>query len=150
MPSHLKSIITRRSAGSASVAEHDPVDATDEAEPPVSPALSIGEETNSVSLSGLLTEPGQERELAGGVHVVRWTLRVARGAGRSGSDLIDCVALDPVLQGRALSWAAGSELAVDGALRRRFFRSGGRTATRVEVEVVTAIEVAGPPDTGHE
>ena len=97
-----------------------------------------------MSLCGILTEQGEERGLAGGVHVVRWTLRVARGGGRTGSDLIDCVALDPALQGRALSWAPGSELSVDGALRRRFFRSGGRTATRVGVEVYLAAELAGP------
>jgi single-strand DNA-binding protein len=144
MPSHLKSIISRRSAASVGFAGPDPADPTpdlDEAAP-LQPYSQ--DETNSVSLSGLLTEQPEERELAGGVNVVRWTLRVFRGAGRAGSDLIDCVALDPVLQARALSWTPGSEFAVDGALRRRFFRSGGRTATRVEVEVATAVQLSGP------
>ncbi len=139
MPSHLKSIITRRTAGPVSADPIEPVDDPYLTPPPTE------DENNSVSLSGILTEPGEERELAGGVHVVRWTLRVARGGGRTGSDLIDCVVPDPVLQGRALSWPPGSELSVDGALRRRFFRSGGRTATRVEVEVYLAAELAGPP-----
>ncbi len=65
---------------------------------------------------------------------MRWTLRVPRGFDRAGSDLIDCVALDDELQERALVWPVGSVLEVTGAIRRRFFRSGGRTATRVEVE----------------
>src|SRR5690349_13585234 len=87
---------------------------------------------NEVRLVGSVADPGEERELAGGVHVVRWTLRIPRGPGRGGSDLIDCVALDEALQSRALDWLPGTVLCVEGALRRRFFRSGGRTATRVE------------------
>ena len=74
---------------------------------------------------------------------VRWTLRVPRGAERGGgSDLIDCVALDPVLREQALRWPPSLPLEVWGAIRRRFFRTGGRTATRVEVEVSRVAEGA--------
>jgi single-strand DNA-binding protein len=119
-----------------------------DAHPPglADPAL-IDEEPalNAVFLSGVLTEPGEERDLAGGVKVVRWTLRVPRGVGRVGNDLIDCLAVDPELQLRALAWPTGSALVVEGAIRRRFFRTGGRTTTRVEVEVHLVTELPIDP-----
>ena len=100
---------------------------------------------NAVLLVGTLTEPGEERDLAGGVKVVRWTLRVPRGPGRVGTDLVDCVALDPALQQRGLAWPQDSKLMVLGALRRRFFRTGGRTTTRVEVEAHRVTEMVEKP-----
>jgi single-strand DNA-binding protein len=112
------------------------------------PPTQAGDERsarNAVSLFGVLAEPGEERTLAGGLPVVRWTLRVPRGPELTGSDLIDCVALDADLQQRALSWPQGLGLELDGALRRRFFRTGGRTTTRVEVEVHEVREVADLP-----
>jgi single-strand DNA-binding protein len=93
---------------------------------------------NEVSIAGLLAEAGEERELVGGALAVRWTLRVPRESG--GSDLIDCVALDPALRQQALGWPQGAPLEVWGAIRRRFFRAGGRTTTRVEVEAFRAVE----------
>lgn len=114
-------------------------------DPVLSPAIDTGadplvstpviEAVNSVVLVGMIAEPGESRQIAGGVDVVRWTLRVNRGTDRSGSDLIDCIAMEPVLQQRALAWALGTPLTVEGAIRRRFFRTAGRTTTRVEVEV---------------
>jgi single-strand DNA-binding protein len=95
---------------------------------------------NDVALCGPVAEAGEERELAGGVPAVRWTVRVPRGE-RGGSDLIDCVALEPALRERALMWPAGMTVEVHGAIRRRFFRAGGRTTTRVEVEVFRAVEM---------
>jgi hypothetical protein len=90
---------------------------------------------NAVVLAGIITVPGEAKQIAGGVDVVQWTLRVSRGPERSGSDLIDCIAVEPVLQQRALAWAVGTRLTASGAIRRRFFRTSGRTTTRVEVEV---------------
>jgi hypothetical protein len=104
----------------------------------------VFEAVNSVVLAGIIAEPGEGRQIAGGVEVVKWTLRVNRGPGRPGSDLIDCIALEPVLQQRALAWALGTPLIASGAIRRRFWRAAGRTTTRVEVEVdeVTLFEAA--------
>jgi single-strand DNA-binding protein len=90
---------------------------------------------NCVVLGGIITVPGEARQIAGGLDVVRWTMRVSRGPERTGSDLIDCIAVEPVLQQRALAWALGTQLTASGAIRRRFFRTAGRTTTRVEVEV---------------
>ena len=98
---------------------------------------------NDVAIAGVLTEVGEERELAGGALAVRWTVRVPRDGERGGSDLIDCVALDPALGERALAWPEGAQLEVWGAIRRRFFRAGGRTTTRVEVEAFGAADA--PP-----
>ncbi len=93
---------------------------------------------NEVAIAGVIVEVAEERELAGGALAVRWTLRVPRDAERGGSDLIDCVALDPGLRQQALAWPQDAPLEVWGAIRRRFFRAGGRTTTRVEVEVSRA------------
>jgi single-strand DNA-binding protein len=96
---------------------------------------------NDVAIAGLIAEPAEERELAGGALAVRWTLRVPREVERGGGgDLIDCVALDPEFRERALLWEPATPLEVWGAIRRRFFRTGGRTATRVEVEVFRVAE----------
>ena len=111
---------------------------------------------NEVAIAGVLTEVGEERELAGGALAVRWTVRVPREGERGGSDLIDCVALDPALRERALTWPQGLPLEVWGAIRRRFFRAGGRTTTRVEVEafraeegeLVVPVEAAGAAGAG--
>ena len=113
--------------------------------PPDEPeAADPGPCQNAVLLVGALIEPAERRELAGGVPVVRWTLRVPRGEGQSGSDLLDCVALDDDLQQRALSWPVGLPVSVSGAIRRRFFRTGGRTTTRVEIEAQSAVEIDQP------
>ena len=111
--------------------------ATATASPLDPPAESVGiTAINTVVLAGTVAEPGEARQIAGGVDVVRWTVRVSRGPHQTGSDLIDCIALEPVLQQRALAWALGTPITVEGAIRRRFFRASGRTTTRVEVEVV--------------
>lgn len=110
--------------------------------PPDRAASDQESAVNAVFLAGTLTDPAQERALAGGVKVVRWTLRVLRDPDRVGTDLIDCVALDEDLQLRALRWPQGGSLFVEGAIRRRFFRSGGRTITRVEVEARVVTELA--------
>jgi single-strand DNA-binding protein len=102
--------------------------------------------TNLVFLAGSITEPAEHRELAGGIPVVRWTLRVPRGPEHPGSDLMDCVALSDDVKIRALGWPIGMPVSVVGALRRRFFRTGGRTTTRVEIEVERVTELDAPAE----
>ncbi|HEX4428964.1 MAG TPA: hypothetical protein VHZ96_06840 [Frankiaceae bacterium] len=112
-------------------------------EPPQDATIPPVVARNEVAIAGVIAESAEERELAGGALAVRWTLRVPREAERGGgSDLIDCVALDPELRERALLWPDSTALEVWGAIRRRFFRTGGRTATRVEVEVFRVAEAA--------
>jgi single-strand DNA-binding protein len=99
---------------------------------------------NAVVLAGTIVQPAESLQIASGTEIVRWTMKVRRGPERTGSDLLDCIALEPLLQQRALAWAVGTPLTVEGALRRRFFRSAGRTTTRVEVEAdhATLLDVA--------
>jgi single-strand DNA-binding protein len=112
-------------------------------DPAEGPAPSV-RARNEVAIAGVIAESAQERELAGGAMAARWTMRVPREAERGGgSDLIDCVALDPALREQALRWPDSTRLEVWGAIRRRFFRTGGRTATRVEVEVFRVAESDG-------
>lgn len=103
---------------------------------------------NEVRLVGRLAVAPVRRELPSGDLLVSFRLVVARPAparGRPTSsvpsrsptvDAIDCAAWRKDVQ-RALDRAApGDVLAVEGALRRRFWRAGGGAVSRTEVEVV--------------
>ncbi len=101
---------------------------------------------NEVHLVGAVSGVPETRELPSGdrlcvvrVVVPRATVRT-RGDGRKGPgvDVIDCCAWDARPRRSLAGWQPGDEVEVTGALRRRFFRAGGRTASRVEVEVSSA------------
>jgi single-strand DNA-binding protein len=57
-------------------------------------------------------------------------------------DVVDCVAWSARTRRSALAWAVGDVVAIDGALRRRFWRSPGGLQSRCEVEVIAARRVA--------
>lgn len=84
---------------------------------------------NLVLLIGACSRPVVVRELPSGSEVaeLQVTTRVD-GLARSVPVSVD----DPAAAIRVLD--AGDEVAVLGIVRRRFFRSGGVTASRVEVE----------------
>ncbi len=99
---------------------------------------------NEVRLQGRLAQEPQLRELPSGDRL--WTFRVvvgraprapqAAGRGPRGSvDAIECAVWDARVRRSVERWHAGDVVAVEGALRRRFFRSGAGTASRVEIEV---------------
>ena len=101
---------------------------------------------NEVRLVGAVSGEPEVRALPSGdelcvarVVVPRSTVR-ARADGRKGPsvDVIDCCAWDARPRRSVGRWRPGDEVEVTGALRRRFYRSGGRTASRVEVEVTLA------------
>jgi single-strand DNA-binding protein len=63
----------------------------------------------------------------------------ADGVRRPSIDTIDCVAWPARVRRAALAWQPGDTIEVEGALRRRFWRSaGGGPASRCEVEVAAA------------
>ena len=113
---------------------------------------------NEVHLVGRLAVEPVHRELPSGDLLVSFRLVVDRAAtGRgttrrvasngSGSlrvptvDTLECAAWRKDVQ-RSLSRAvAGDVLEVHGALRRRFWRTGGGAASRSEVEVTTVRRV---------
>ncbi|HVU61751.1 MAG TPA: single-stranded DNA-binding protein [Mycobacteriales bacterium] len=98
------------------------------------------EHRNDVFVTGRLSTYADERELPSGDQVVTWRLIVDRPSdgGRAGIDAIDCVTFGARLRRAAVKWQPGEIIEVEGALRRRFWRSSAGTASRFEVEVSRA------------
>jgi len=104
---------------------------------------------NEVRLVGTVSGDPEVRVLPSGdelsvVRVVVPRLPVrARSDGRRppSVDVIDCCAWDARPRRTISRWGEGDEVEVTGALRRRFYRAGGITASRVEVEVRSARRV---------
>ena len=100
------------------------------------------EQVNEVRLRGRLSSLPQERRLPSGDVV--WTFRVVvgRAAGRGGAepprarvDALECAAWSARVRRSVASWREGDVVEVCGAMRRRFYSTGGATVSRVEVEV---------------
>ncbi len=100
------------------------------------------QETNGVTLSGRLTAQPEQRTLPSGDVLVTFRVSVRRRdtpmsrGSRQSADWIDCVALGARCRRSVASWTVGDEVAVDGALRRRFYRTASGAATRLEVEAL--------------
>jgi single-strand DNA-binding protein len=101
-----------------------------------------GESANEVRLRGRLAAAPRLRELPSGDTV--WNLRVVverpplppgRERPRQRVDSLECAVWAGRLKKQVEKWEAGDVVDVSGALRRRFFRAGGATASRVEVEL---------------
>ena len=96
---------------------------------------------NEVRLVGTLAAEPQLRELPSGDTV--WSLRVVverpaatgRRQSRQRVDSLACAVWAGRLRQQVAGWRAGDLVEVSGALRTRFFRVGGATASRVEVEL---------------
>lgn len=98
---------------------------------------------NSVRLVGRLSAMLTERELPSGDQLGSFRVVVDRldgvGRGRRALDAIDCHTWSARVRRQAASWALGDVVALEGALRRRFFRSDtGGTQSITEVEVTRA------------
>ena len=99
------------------------------------------EAVNEVRLLGRLAADPQLRELPSGDTV--WNLRVVverrvlpgKDKPRQRVDSLECAVWAGRLKKQVEKWEAGDVVEVSGALRRRFFRAGGATASRVEVEL---------------
>lgn len=98
---------------------------------------------NEVRLEGRVSGDPEERRLPSGDRV--WVFRVVvpreEPHGRQTVDVLDCAAWGGRARRAVSGWQDGDRVAVVGALRRRFFRSGGATVSRVEVEVSSARRV---------
>jgi single-strand DNA-binding protein len=101
-----------------------------------------GEPANEVRLRGRLAAAPRLRELPSGDTV--WNLRVVVGRPplapgqerpRQRVDSLECAVWSGRLKSQVEKWDAGDLVEVTGALRRRFFRAGGTSASRVEVEL---------------
>jgi single-strand DNA-binding protein len=100
---------------------------------------ATGDAVNEVRLVGRLSAAPQERVLPSGDTV--WTFRVVvprpedRAGSRQAVDALECAAWAGRVRRSVAAWAVDDVVEVTGAVRRRFFRSGGAAASRVEVEV---------------
>jgi single-strand DNA-binding protein len=102
---------------------------------------------NLVSLRGKVTTAPEERELPSGTQVVTVRLSVTReqtpmtSGSKQTTDWVDCSAWGAKVRRTVRSWQAGDIVELEGSLRRRFSRSETGTATRLEVEVLSARRV---------
>jgi single-strand DNA-binding protein len=100
-----------------------------------------GESLNEVRLTGRLAATPVLRELPSGDSV--WNLRVVvdrpappgKQKPRQRVDSLECAVWSGRLKKQVRGWSEGDVVQVAGSLRRRFFRAGGVTASRVEVEL---------------
>ena len=94
---------------------------------------------NEVRLVGRVSVDPEERVLPSGTTL--WTFRLvvprlpAREGVRQSVDVLDCAVWGGRVRRSVASWAAGDQVEVTGAVRRRFFRAGAGSASRVEIEV---------------
>lgn len=96
------------------------------------------EDCNEVRLVGRVSTAPEAKELPSGDVVWLFRLVVRRPEGhvsRQSVDVLDCSVWAPRLQRSVSSWRDGDQVEVEGAVRRRFYRAGQVTASRVEVEV---------------
>ena len=95
---------------------------------------------NEVRLDGRVSGDPEERELPSGDRMWVFRVVVPRDVprGRQTVDVVDCTAWEGRARRTVSRWRDGDQVHVGGALRRRFFRTAGATASRVEVEVRTA------------
>ncbi len=99
---------------------------------------------NEVLLVGRVSGLPEQRELPSGDQIVAWRVVVDRkpvrrppeGVRTASVDTFDCVAWTARLRRSALVLAEGDIVEVEAALRRRFWRAGGATASRYELEVL--------------
>lgn len=94
---------------------------------------------NEVRLVGRVSGEPEERVLPSGTALWTFRLVVPRLAPRDGSrqtvDVLDCAVWGGRVRRAVASWADGDHVEVTGAVRRRFFRAGSGSASRVEIEV---------------
>lgn len=109
-----------------------------------SAALSGESTDNTVELRGRISSAPVERELPSGTVITTFRLSVPRAktpmtAGSTQSvDWVDCAAWSARSRRTVGGWVAGDEVEVSGALRRRHFRAGEASTSRLEVEVLGA------------
>ncbi len=103
-------------------------------------------EDNAVRLTGRISAEPRLRTLPSGDELCVCRIAVPRAqvrtlpSGRKGPsvDVVDLAAWASRPRRAMAGWHEGDEVAVEGALRRRFYRAGERTLSRVEVEVTGA------------
>ena len=91
---------------------------------------------NDVVLRGKMSAPAELRTLPSGDLLISFRLIVKRPKPREGGrtvDVLPCISYDRALRRRAAAWQPGDLIEVEGALQRRFWRTGTGTASMCEV-----------------
>lgn len=103
---------------------------------------------NMVHLVGRVASAPTERELPSGDRITTFRIVVARertpmtAGSRQVSDWVDCAVWSGRLRRTVRAWLVDDTVAVEGALRRRFFRGTTGAASRVEIEVLSGRRLA--------
>ena len=104
---------------------------------------------NEVRLAGRVTSGPEERTLPSGDVIVTFRMSMIRSptpmtrGTRQRADWVDCVAFGGRVRRTVGGWQVGDRVSVEGALRRRFYRAGDGSVTRLELEVLKATRVRG-------
>ena len=91
---------------------------------------------NDVVLQGRVSAPAEIRTLPSGDNLLTFRLVVRRPEPRARSqsvDVLSCITYDRALQRRMALWQPGDVVEGEGALQRRFWRTGTGTASVCEV-----------------
>jgi single-strand DNA-binding protein len=91
---------------------------------------------NDVVLRGRVSAPAELRTLPSGDPLLSFRLIVRRPVPRvrgQSVDVLTCITYDRGLQRRMAAWQPGDVVEVEGALQRRFWRTGSGTASACEV-----------------
>jgi single-strand DNA-binding protein len=108
----------------------------------------VEQAVNEVHLVGRVAATPSSRILPSGDTVTSLRLVVPRPSGSRRSargptlDTLDCAIWTSRIRQRAETLAPGTLVEIDGALRRRFWRSAAGPASRYEVEVLALRRVA--------
>ena len=101
---------------------------------------TVVDDVNEVRLVGRISGSPEQRVLPSGDEL--WTFRVVvprpPADRRQPVDALECVAWNARTRRSVARWADGDLVEVSGRLRRRFYRAGGATMSRVEVEATKA------------
>lgn len=100
------------------------------------------EASNLVRIRGRLGADPTQRTLPSGTDIVSFRVVIPRSpttmtrSSRQKSDWVVCTAWSSSTRRRAVGWRAGDVVEVEGALRRRHYRSGDTSGSRVELEML--------------
>ena len=115
-------------------------------------SVSTPSHLNEVRLRGRLADAPAYRQMPSGDLLATFRVTVSRPPDERGVDSVDCVSARSTVRAALETAVAGDTLDIDGALRRRFWRSTTGTASRYAVDVSvlrvtpTGPRVAGSPD----
>ena len=97
---------------------------------------------NVVRLRGRVSTAPEERVLPSGSVILTLRVSVPREptpmtqGSRQQSDWVDCSVWSARVRRTVARWRNGDVVEVEGSVRRRFYRGGDGTSTRLEVEVL--------------